>query len=366
MAVIPNTDVDLNAEIRQVLNTAGGSVTTDVTTFFSSAANLDMWSKFKPVVSTTLFHTLAQWQSYGYLGDDGKCGLTIPTFSDVEPFKQAAQSGSGLWWTYTPPTGGKTQPMRVGDFRGYCTTAYNPTGDIVSNGLIVNNKVTFSIDVALTGTSDTNLTLSDIKIGGSNGTPLTNFYLGVYVWNSSTSFFYTSANKVGSDSDLTISVPITVAGTYKYIPFFSSVAQTTTSAQKATIVSANKPVQEIKIQSSSTLKKVEAYGAWNSANNKVVEITAWLTNATSSSVTFSGIKVELRRSTGTSAASAELVTTASYSGSVTVAAQSTTSITIPDISHSRSSSYNYWLAGYSSQTTETTYNQIEDQAPPEE
>lgn len=52
MAIIPNTDVNLAGNIRDVLNAAGGSVTNDVITFFQTRANINMWAKYKPVRHT--------------------------------------------------------------------------------------------------------------------------------------------------------------------------------------------------------------------------------------------------------------------------------------------------------------------------
>ena len=40
MAIVPNTDVNLAGNIRDVLNAAGGSVTNDVITFFQTRANI--------------------------------------------------------------------------------------------------------------------------------------------------------------------------------------------------------------------------------------------------------------------------------------------------------------------------------------
>ena len=52
MAIVPNTDVNLAGNIRDVLNAAGGSVTNDVITFFQTRANINMWAKYKPVRHT--------------------------------------------------------------------------------------------------------------------------------------------------------------------------------------------------------------------------------------------------------------------------------------------------------------------------
>lgn len=353
MAIIGETNITMSS-VRDTLNGAGGSVGNDLQSFFSSAAKLNMWSKYKPVVSSTLFFDLATWKASGYKSN--KCGLTINTYSPAT-FKNAAQAGT-TGWSYTPPRGGTTEPMRLGDFRGYCTTAYNPIGAAVTNGIISNNKLTFAIDVAITGSSSTNLTLNDIEI---NGVSLSNYYLGVYLWNSSTSRFYTSSVKVGSNANLTVEIPLTTAGTYRWIPFLSSAAQTTGNDVSATIVSCNKTSQEIKVVTSGTLRKVVPLGSWNASGTAVTNITASLVNSTSSSVTFTNIKVQLRY--GSNGASSSLITTSSYSVNVTVPANSMKTINMPDISSKYDPSRVYWLAGYSTETTETSYNQVEEYSP---
>lgn len=357
-SILPNTNLT-GVDIRDTLNANGGSVGDNFTSFFTSGANINMWSKYKPVISTTLFFDLSLWQSSGFRGDLGDCGLNIKTYSP-STFKTAAKAGT-TGWSYKIPSGGSSEPMRLGDFRGYCPSAYNPLGGVASSGLITNGKVTFAVDVAISGTSDTNITLADIKIGGSNGTSLSNYYFGVFVWNSSQSYFYTASSKIGTNANLTIEVPITVAGEYNYIPFLSSVAQTTGSDVSATIVSCNKGAQTLKVVSSGTLRKVIPNGTWNASGTGVVGVSATLVNATSASVTFTGIKIQLRY--GSDGASSSLLDTISYSGSVTVAANSSKTIYFDDITENYNQSRTYWLAGYADNTTETTYNQVDEFSP---
>lgn len=356
MAVIGETNVTMST-IRDTLNGAGGSVGNELTSFFGASAKLNIWSKYKPVINPDFsFFDLTTWKSSGYKGKDGRCGLDIAVYTP-EQFKAAAKAGT-IAWGYNRPYGTSAAPMRLGDFRGYCTTAYNPIGAVVSNGIISDGKVSFSIDVAITGSSTTNLTLNDISV---NGIALSNMYMGVYVWGGNNqSLFYTGDSTIGSDVDLTVSVPITTAGAYKFIPFLSSVKQSGTD-QAGTIISCNKPAQDIDIVTSGSLRKVIPLGSWNASGTAVEQITATLVNSTTSSVTFTNIKVQLRY--GSTGASSSLIATSSYSGSVTVAANSMQTISMPNINSAYDQSKTYWLAGYSSETTETTYSQVEENSP---
>lgn len=94
MAIVPNTDVNLAVNVRDVLNSAGGSVTNEVITFFQTRANINMWAKYKPVRHTKKFDlTDGEFQ-------DARYGLNIP---------QAGNSnfGGNRIWTYELPAGGE-------------------------------------------------------------------------------------------------------------------------------------------------------------------------------------------------------------------------------------------------------------------
>ena len=354
MAIVKQTNISL-AEVRDILNGAGGSVSNDLATFFSENAKLNMWSKYKPVVYPEPFvDDDRRWQ-----GMDGKCGLTIPTYGSPAAFRAAAKAGNALW-TYAPPKGGDTEPRRLGDFRGYCSDAYNPIGGVASNGIINSGEVTFAIDVALSGTSSTNLTLTDIGISGYNGDKLSEFYLGVFAWKGNGYIMRTASTKIGEDSSLTVSIPMT-PGDWEYMPFLTSSVQGE-NEQAGTFLSVNKPAQKLTVKDSSNIKEAFAFGAWNSAYTKVTEISVFLSNDTSASVTFTNVRVWLVRSTGSAPDQGESVagTTVNYSGSVVVAAKSTAWVNVADISHGKADGYHYWLACASGQSA-TKYQEIEEQ-----
>ena len=359
MAVIGETNITMSL-VRDTLSGAGGSVGDNLTSFFTSGANLNKWSKYKPVINPDFtFFDINTWKSEGYKGKDKRCGLAINTYKPAS-FMNAISGGESMAWGYNIPYGTSAAPMRLGDFRKYCTTAYNPIGHVVTNGLITSNGVSFAIDVAIVDSSETNLTLNDIEV---NGVKLTNFYLGVYLWSRVASRFYTSPNKIGSGSNLNVTIPLSAAlsGTYRFVPFLSSLPQITDTVDDgATIISCNIEPREITLEVAADMRTATPLGTWNNSNSGITQLSVYLSNNTSSEVTFSNIKVQLRRSTGTSSASSELVTTVSYSGSVKVAAYGSAFVDMPDISHIRSSSYNYWLAGYADQTTKVVYYEIEE------
>jgi hypothetical protein len=79
MATIPETSVDLASEVKNVLSGAGGSVSNDLRSFFTTSANINMWSKYKPVVIKDV-NFINLWDNSAYKAG-GTCGLTIPYYS---------------------------------------------------------------------------------------------------------------------------------------------------------------------------------------------------------------------------------------------------------------------------------------------
>lgn len=361
MATIKETNILLPQDIGGVLRDSGVAVDIDEPwTFFS--ADLNMWSKKKPVVKSALFISLSSWKSDGWKGDDGRCGITIPTYTSVANFRNAVNNGT-TWWSYTPPNGTTAQPRRLGDFRGYDTDAYNPIGAVATNGLRDSDGyVEFDIDVLIpSGTSSTNLTLSDLSI---NGTPLSNYYLGVYLWNSSRYMLYTGTTPIGSADGLSVQIPVDVVGTYQYVPFLCSKAQTGTGVA-ATYMGLNYQPKTVSIVQSTSVYTIGVSAYWNNTHTGITVGFVTLFNGDSSARTFSNIKVYVYR-TGTSAtdgSSGEKVAEFSVSGSWSVPANSHRDVVVEmSKSVTRNTNYVYWV-GATSDMNESivTWNQVEEQ-----
>lgn len=295
--ILPDTNLT-GADVRDTLNANGGSVGDNFTSFFTSGANISMWAKFKPNVSPTLFFDLQAWKSNGYRGADGKCGLTILSKkTTMSNFHTYLENGSALW-SYTPPKGGRTEPMRMGDFRGYYPKATNPIGLMNTNGYSQNGSanvygdVEFNIEVL--DVSDYNLTYGDIRIGGENGTPLTDYYLGIFAWKSSTQWAYkTNTKPLGQSYDFTIKIPLTT-GEWKITPFFCSVSQNGIQEAEGTYVGANVPTKIFNIISTNDMMEFAIQGQWNKAKTKIQNISISVKNNINASVTVKNIAVSLR------------------------------------------------------------------------
>lgn len=216
MAVIVDSNVNLATQVRDVLTSAGGSVGNDITSFFKSTANLNQWSKYKPVIHAQDFVD----DSYRWKATDGNCGFTFPstnTLSEIPAWYNDDGTVGMNSWVYNIPTGGSQQPMRLGDFRGYNTVAYpltqgfycpdkgsNATGESITCMCMMND------------TSELGLAVSDIAT-------LASCYFGVYAVNAldSTKYQRACATTVGGASVTMLTSGLSTGIWYVY-PFFTT------------------------------------------------------------------------------------------------------------------------------------------------
>lgn len=118
--IIPTENVTYD-DIRDTLNANNGTVNNNAITAFQSSANINKWSKYKPV---RLNQPFPSYDTY-WKAQNGYCGL-VPAkcgadwISDIQT----------LEWEYELPRGGESEPYRLGDFRGYSPKAlpqYTPS-----------------------------------------------------------------------------------------------------------------------------------------------------------------------------------------------------------------------------------------------
>lgn len=199
MAIIPDNNVNLATNVRDVLNSAGGSVSNALTSFFSASAKINKWAKYKPTIynNQPFLDDDRRWK-----GDSGLCGFTSESivFSSVDALVAAYKNGATF--VYDIPSGGIDEPMRLGDFRLYYTDAQAPIWDFYINGAFTSSGAnTETIDCELvTNSPDTNteLLLSDFAPSGAN---VADWYFGaVFELNTGTLVTKSSTTKIGSSS----------------------------------------------------------------------------------------------------------------------------------------------------------------------
>lgn len=123
--ILPKTNLK-QEDIRDTLNAHGASVGEYGPEYFGEDANLDMWSRYKPLRISADFINL--FDNDNWKGTDGQCGINfsaaiLTNYKNVVG-KVTADSNNG--WVYAIPLGGASSPLRMGDFRGYYPNAKPP------------------------------------------------------------------------------------------------------------------------------------------------------------------------------------------------------------------------------------------------
>ena len=182
--IIPTSNITFN-DIRDTLNSSGGSVNNAVVSAFKTTSGIDIWAKFKPVGYTADF---PPYESDWYKGNDKLCGLNIPNVNgDPEPIKNAT-------WSYNPPKGGQVEPFRLGDFRGYNKNCqFFITGWWKKQSIrLQKGDAILTVQCAiLRPTQTNNLQIEDVEL-------LANIRLALKITGGGRSWIKTSANK-GAD-----------------------------------------------------------------------------------------------------------------------------------------------------------------------
>lgn len=169
MAVIPNSNINLATNIRDVLNAHGSSCTNDVISFFDSRAKINENSRYKPVSYGKDFDiTDADYYAVNW-------GFTIPTYANYPAMKNAVSKGET--WTYNRPYGGSASPYRLGDYRRYDTDAQVPFKMEASNG----SGVYLDNTLRLTFSEDVTDIVKWAKFDSYQGTSIQYLNCGVYV-----------------------------------------------------------------------------------------------------------------------------------------------------------------------------------------
>lgn len=185
--ILPTNNLTYD-DIRDTLNSAGGTVTNDVSTAFQTSANINMWAKYKPVTLSSDFANIGtEW----WKGDDKSCNVSIPIFQlqnvtgTIDQFFAKFDSGQ-LTYRYKLVSNNK---YRLGDFAGYYKDANH---NIVQLSVPEQIKDNLGSSIAVQWTfNDNSLRLDDIAVvdGVGGTTYIKNWYLGVAVkWNSTNTY----------------------------------------------------------------------------------------------------------------------------------------------------------------------------------
>lgn len=163
--VLPTTNLTYD-DIRDTLNSAGGFVNNDVASAFKGTANINKWSRHKPVRLAVNFcqdfdSSAPNYDADWWKGTSRTFGLKIPYLSATTRLNDAAYKiinhmpGMPPNYIYELPRGGENEPLRIGDFAGYRKDAGIPFTTTVSGypytdtpaevNMFSKNKLLFSL-----------------------------------------------------------------------------------------------------------------------------------------------------------------------------------------------------------------------------
>ena len=202
--ILPSTNLHYS-DIRDTLNAGGGSVNNEVSSAFKAAANINKWSKNKPIQNTykliEVTDTDKATANYGIGNTPYWIRLASMKTGFIEnnplPENMTTLPVEG-YWSYLIPSG-DTYPKRMADFRKYFAKAEAPAGSITGKEITYKSDNLAIIMFPMGAINDYTLKLSDLGIMGSGGDVterFTNMYLGLCIYNSSKTYFVTQSNTI--------------------------------------------------------------------------------------------------------------------------------------------------------------------------
>ena len=208
--ILPNKNLKVS-DIRDTLNTNGGTTDNEFSSLFRENAKINKWSKRKPTKYRGMLfekgdETPMQWQA-----DDGLCGFAEDSvmFGVLENLVEAVEEGN--IFVYELPTG-DPYFYRMGDFRSYNPKAKSPIWSFEASGQIdLNAANTTYATFTILGDNDiyeeTNLTLQDII--PTSAISLSEYYFGVVVVkNGSIVKYEVLRERIGNEKKWTKSVSV--------------------------------------------------------------------------------------------------------------------------------------------------------------
>lgn len=163
--ILPTTNLKYE-DIRDTLNADGGFVNNDVASAFKGTANINKWSRHKPVRLAVNFcqdfdSSAPNYDAEWWKGTSRTFGLKIPYLSATTRLNDEAYKiinympGMLPNYIYELPRGGESEPLRIGDFAGYKKDAGIPFTTTVSGypytdtpaevNMFSTNKLLFSL-----------------------------------------------------------------------------------------------------------------------------------------------------------------------------------------------------------------------------
>lgn len=292
--ILPTTNLKAE-DIRDTLNANGGSVSNDTKTFFTTSAKINPFSKRKPVVLSVNFcqdfdSTKANYDATWWQASDKMCGL-VPKVVTSRAAIVSAQDGGMNGWSYRLPSGGSSQPFRLGDFAGYNAGANPPLYDFVISPTTPskNESVAGSCLQNLQSTSE--LTFAETGLSG--------LFFGMYLVHSSgeyTRFVTASVPLSENGTTATVTNDTLNTGTWTAYPCLSEVKYTSSSASEQSGKYYTLPMcQPTTFQVIAQKAYINCEAEWVTSNGIKTEIKVTrLTLSASTAVTYRNNYIQVR------------------------------------------------------------------------
>lgn len=190
--ILPSTNLKAE-DIRDTINANGGSVSNDLTTFFSEAANLNKWARYKPESYKKNFdltederkanrYGLALSSAGSLFGSGVKpTSGNIDISEDYNGFLYKLCKGTLGQFEYIRPSGGASSPYRLGDFRGYSAKAVNPLPIPTAGTYKYTSAGAVDIPMTISTPLTNGLTMELLSTDGN--VLLQNMYFGIILYN---------------------------------------------------------------------------------------------------------------------------------------------------------------------------------------
>lgn len=341
-------------EVRQCLN----SSSRDLATLCKSSA-VNMWAKFKPVNNDNVYGPTGKSSSSTYWkGVDGKCGINFNTYDSLgAPFSTGflyQLFHGNLPWTRVT----QTAPFRLLDFDGYFHDARRQVDKIGASKLLVDTNGDLRIDYSyFLFPSDTgNLLFSDIEIDGS---PLSNWYFSVLIVKGSTYYVASAQNTVGNtDFSVTFSNMSSSLGTYSIYPFLSKnriIQGGSVQSGKYCSIGVTE-AEVIEVAQATNPYQLFVSGTLDFARRHIDIDLRLKSNA--GAHTFTGVTVQLTRSTGPSNPPGTLVNSWTFSNASVSSGGEYSYATRSVVQNVPDDGYYYWISAYADGVPVDRYNTL--------
>lgn len=209
---IISSPVNQKTDVQYVLTgSTSGSVALSA---LCTHANINIWSKYKPVRWSGTTRTSTWWKGY-----HSNCGLEPFFVNDAVDLPQYIDGGRN-GWTYYAPTGG-TYPYRLLDFNGYNHNAQAPVRGFRIGPTTVSNRSgsTFGAWIMAVIASDNELNFSDIN-------DMQNGFFAIACFRSGSNYPTVVVNDVrmGTEGETAIEVDCGgwTTGTYTIYPMMAN------------------------------------------------------------------------------------------------------------------------------------------------